>query len=114
MELSQRTGQLSIVSVMGRGTPVTVNLLPRSRAVKKAVSLGINERAADSRQRAAKRQRTARRHGDGERRRRGEAEVSGVRCQVSEVGGRRTEIRLRIGASRYLPSASLGYAVIGH
>ena len=30
MELSQRTGRLSIVRVLGRGTPVAVNLYPRA------------------------------------------------------------------------------------
>jgi hypothetical protein len=30
MELSQRAGQLSIVSLMGRGTPVSVKLYPRA------------------------------------------------------------------------------------
>ena len=46
MELRQRTGQLAIVSQMGRGTPLSVNLLPHYGSVKKAVLIGINEVAA--------------------------------------------------------------------
>ena len=38
MELCQRTGQLAIVSVMGRGTQVTDNLLPRYGSVNHSQS----------------------------------------------------------------------------
>ena len=48
MELSQRTGQLSIVSLMGRGTLVPAKVLLCSRGVKNAVLVGNKQRAADS------------------------------------------------------------------
>ena len=38
MELSQRTGQLLIICLMGRGTPVTVNLYPRAPEVSRRQS----------------------------------------------------------------------------
>ena len=40
MELCLRTGQLSIVSLMGRGTPVPAKVLLCSRGVKNAVLVG--------------------------------------------------------------------------
>ena len=44
VELSQRTGQLLIVCLMGRGTPVTVNLYPHAP--------NCQERSADWHQQA--------------------------------------------------------------
>jgi hypothetical protein len=44
MELCQRTGQLSIVSVMGRGTTVTDNLYPRAPALS-TIHRAIRQRA---------------------------------------------------------------------
>ena len=44
VELSQRTDQFSIVSEMGRGTPVPAKLLPCSRAVNHSQSYGAKGR----------------------------------------------------------------------
>ena len=75
---------------MGRGTPVPAKVLLCSRGVKNAVLVG--DKHGDQRSEVGG-QKTARRRGDGERRRRGEAEVSGVRGGVHWVS------RLRLMAS---------------
>ena len=88
MELYQRTGQLAIVSVMGRGTPVAAKLLPCSRGVKDAVLIGISTEVGSRRSEVG-----SRRSEVGGRR----SEVRGRRSEVgsrrSEVGSQRTEDR---------------------